>query len=162
MGGEHRRCGSCGGRELREGTDVLSVPLGRSGVVARVAAPARRCVACGDVHVDEVVLARVRLSVGCALADRGVHSGDALRHMRKALGLRAADLARLLDVTPETVSHWETGKVLPARAAFVAVAAMVEDALDGRTTTRDRLAALAERPSVPRALEVKLRTPTGG
>jgi putative zinc finger/helix-turn-helix YgiT family protein len=152
-----RRCRTCGCGELREGIETVSVTLPRCGLVASVAAPARRCAGCGEVHVERDVLERARLSIGCALADRGVHTGDALRHMRKALALRAADLARLLGVTPETVSHWETGRAPPARAAFVAVAAMVEEAIEGRTTTRDRLGVLASGPRPPRTLRVRLR-----
>ncbi len=152
---ERRRCGACGEGALRDGTETLSVALPRCGVVASVVTPARCCAACGDVRIGRTELARAHLAIARELADRGVHTGDALRHMRKALGLRAADLARLLDVTPETVSHWETGRFLPGRAAFVAVAAMVQEALEGRTSTRDRLAVLAEGRPYPRALTVR-------
>ncbi len=144
-----RCCATCGG-ELRDVLETLAVTLARCGVVASIAAPARRCAGCGGVRLDDAVAARARLGIARALADRGVHTGDALRHMREALGLRAADLARLLGVTPETISHWETGKLLPARGAFVAVAAMADDALDGRTTTRDRLEVLADGRPYPR------------
>jgi len=34
--------------------------------------------------------------------------GGELRYARKAMGLHVAELARLLDVSPETVSGWET------------------------------------------------------
>lgn len=155
MGRHH--CAACGGGELRPATEELSVTLPRCGVVASVAAPARRCAGCGELALEAATVARAHLAIGCELADRGVASGDALRHMRKALGLRAAELAELLGVTPETVSHWETGKVQPSRAAFVAVAALVEDALVGRTTTRARLAALTGGRPWPRALSVRLR-----
>jgi transcriptional regulator with XRE-family HTH domain len=90
------------------------------------------------------------------LANLGVRTGEAVRHMRKTLGLRAADLAQLLDLTPETISHWETGKAPISRAAFVAVGAMIQDAIDGRTTTRDRFAALIEERRYPRVLDPKL------
>ncbi len=157
-----RRCGACGCGALRARTERLSVELPRCGVVAWVAAPAHRCRDCGAVHVDGAVRARAHLAVGCALADRGVHTGEALRHMRRALALRAADLARLLGVTPETISHWETGKAPPSRAAFVAVAAMVADALEGRTTTRDRLSVAAGGRPWPRRLAVRLTGRGGG
>jgi len=150
-----RRCERCGG-ELRDGTETLAVELPRSGVTASLALPIRRCRSCDGVPLDGAVVQRCQLTVCRALADAGVSTGEALRHMRKALGLRAAELARLLDVTPETVSHWETGKAPPNRAAFIAVCAMIEDALDGRTTTRDRLGVLAERGGYPRALAVKV------
>jgi YgiT-type zinc finger domain-containing protein len=160
MGGTRRRCGRCGGGEVRDVTETLSVTLPRCGVVATIAAPAQRCAGCGEVHVGSAVLACAQLSIGCELADEGVHTGDALRLMRKALGYRAADLARLLGVTPETVSHWETGKVLATRAAFVAVGAMVQEAVDGKTTTRDRLARLADGRPHPRAVTATLRVPS--
>ncbi len=158
MGGDGEgRCRRCGDGELREQTETLSVELPRSAVTASVAVPARRCAACDAVQVDGELRDRVRLATCCELADAGVDTGEALRHMRKALGLRAAELARLLDLTPETISHWETGRAAPNRAAFIAVCAMVQDALDGRSTTRDRLARLAQHQGYPHALAVKLR-----
>lgn len=157
MRGDRGRCCACGRGELRDDVQRVSVALPRCGVVASVAAPARRCSGCGELRVDGEVLARAHLSVGCALADRGIHGGDVLRHLRRALGLRAADLARLLGITPETVSHWETGKAPPARAAFATLAAMAEEALAGRTTTRDRLELLCEERRFPRRIAVALR-----
>jgi putative zinc finger/helix-turn-helix YgiT family protein len=137
---------------LERGSGIVAVRLPLCGVEATVAAPVARCAACGEGHLEGEVLARAHLAIGCGLADGGVGSGDALRHLRKALGLRAADLARLLGVTPETISHWETGKLAPSRAAFVAVAAMADEAAAGRTATHDRLALLAEGRPHPRAL----------
>lgn len=151
-----RRCRHCGDGELQERTETLSLELPRSEVTASAAVPALRCPSCGEVLIDRALERRFSLAVCRELADAGVASGEALRHMRKALGLRAAELARLLDVRPETISHWETGKAPPNRAAFVAVCAMIQDALDGRTTTRDRLAVLAGGTSPPRGLVVKL------
>ncbi|WP_242343404.1 type II TA system antitoxin MqsA family protein [Anaeromyxobacter terrae] len=156
-GDGERRCRRCGDGELREETETLSVELPRSAVTASVSVPVRRCAACDDVQLDASLRERFRLATCCELADAGVDTGEALRHMRKALGLRAAELARLLDLTPETISHWETGRAAPNRAAFIAVCAMVQDALDGRTTTRDRLARLASPEDYPHALAVKLR-----
>jgi DNA-binding transcriptional regulator YiaG len=97
------------------------------------------------------------LAVACELADQGVRTGEAVRHMRKALGLRAADLARLLDFTPETISHWETGKARIGRAAFVVLGALVQDAFGGTSSTRDRLAALDDDRPRPKVLRPKLR-----
>lgn len=157
MSGHARRCRRCGDAELREASETLSLELPRSRVMASVAIPARRCPACGEAHVDGALARRFQLAACCELADAGVHTGEALRHMRKVLGLRASELARLLDVTPETISHWETGKARPNRAAFVAVCAMADDALHGRTTTRDRLEVLAAGGAYPRTLAVTLR-----
>jgi len=153
--GHGRRC-SCGGA-LRSSTERVAVALARSRVEVAVDVPAWRCGGCGGVHVDPPILRRCHLAAGCRFADAGVGTGEAVRHMRKALGLRAADLARLLDVTPETISHWETDRCVPNRSAFVALAAMVQDALDDRTITRDRLDALARERAWPRTLVVRLR-----
>ncbi|BDG06305.1 type II TA system antitoxin MqsA family protein [Anaeromyxobacter oryzae] len=150
------RCPRCGTGDLDHTTETLNFQLPGSAVIASAAVPARRCGRCDGVHVDEATAARFRLAACCALADAGVRGGEALRAMRKALRLRASDLARLLDVTPETMSHWETGKVPPNRAAFVAVCAMVQDAVDGRTTTRDRLAVLADGRVPPGVVRVDL------
>lgn len=130
--------------------------LPRCGVVASARVPGRRCGTCGRVVVEPGVLARAHLAVGCALADHGIQTGEAFRHLRKALGLRATAVATLLGVTPETISHWETGRATPARGALAALAAMAHEAIEGRTSTRDRLAALAgERPR-PQAIEVRV------
>ena len=150
------RCIACGREGLQDATSQVSVVLPRCGVTATVAVRARSCASCGHVHVQDGVVARAQLAAGRALADAGVHTGEAFRHLRKAVGLRAADLARLLDVTPETISHWETGRAAPARTAFVALAAIVHEAMDGHTATRDRLSAMAEGRPFPRTLEVEL------
>ena len=54
-------------------------------------------------------LDRFEIEVALALARAGAHSGDAIRTMRKAVGLSATALAELLDVSLETVSRWENG-----------------------------------------------------
>jgi DNA-binding transcriptional regulator YiaG len=151
-----RRCDRCGSGELREAKETLSVVLARSAVTASARVTAWRCRSCDGAQVDEAVKVRFHLAVSCELANAGVHTGEAFRVMRNALRLRAVDLARLLDVTPDTISHWETGKARPTRAAFVAIGALVQDAMDGRTTTRDRLAALTSGRAHPRTLSVKV------
>lgn len=37
-------------------------------------------------------------------------SGQEIRFLRKTVGMKAAELARFLDVTAETISRWENGK----------------------------------------------------
>jgi YgiT-type zinc finger domain-containing protein len=149
------RCARCA-VDLEPATETLTVELPRTALVVSGDVPAARCPACGDVRVQDGDRERFLLATCCALADAGVRTGEVLRYMRKAAGLRAADLARLLDVTAETISHWETGKAAPSCAALVAVCAMLQDAAEGRSTTRDRLAALAAGRPTPPALTAKL------
>ena len=59
--------------------------------------------------------------------------------MRKAVGIRAADLATWLDVSPETISHWETGKHAPDVVTRSTIASIVLDTFRGETATLDRL-----------------------
>ena len=62
--------------------------------------------------------------------------------MCKVTGLRALNLGRLLGVSEETVSHWETGKHAVDIATRSAVASLVSDALRGTNATREQLRAL--------------------
>jgi transcriptional regulator with XRE-family HTH domain len=80
--------------------------------------------------------------------------------MRKALGLRAADLAGLLGVAAETVSRWETGQRDVDRGALALVGGLVVDRLEGSTATLDRLRALAKPPRTAKTKALELaRTP---
>ncbi len=152
-----RNCAHCGNREYRNVTETLSAKFPVSGVTASAAVPSRQCTACRRTRVPPSAVRAFELAVARELADRGIRTGEAVRHMRKILGLRAADLALLLDVTPETISHWETGKARIGRAAFVALGAMVQDLAEGTSTTRDRLAALDDDHPRPKVLRPKLR-----
>jgi DNA-binding XRE family transcriptional regulator len=73
------------------------------------------------------------------LAEHGVRTPQELKFMRKAAGIRAADLASWLAVTPETISHWETGKHAPDVVTRSTIASIVLDTLRGESSTRDRL-----------------------
>jgi putative zinc finger/helix-turn-helix YgiT family protein len=152
-----RSCVHCGNQEFRKSTETLTAAFPVSGVTASVAVAGEQCTRCRQAHVPPSVVQEFELAVACELAGRGVCTGEAVRHMRKVLGLRAADLARLLDLTPETISHWETGKARIGRAAFVVLGAMVQDALDGRSSTRERLAVLDDDRPRPKVLRPKLR-----
>lgn len=152
-----RGCARCGNREFRKITETLSAGFPVSGVTATVAVAGTQCTKCRHTHVPPSIVQEFELAVACELADGGVRTGEAVRHMRKVLGLRAADLARLLDLTPETISHWETGKARIGRAAFVVLGAMVQDALEGTSSTRDRLSALEDDRPRPKVLRPKLR-----
>ena len=57
----------------------------------------------------------------------------------KYAGLKATDLAELLGVTPETISHWENGHSEPDLAEWAALGMLVEDFFNGSTRTADRL-----------------------
>lgn len=51
-------------------------------------------------------------------------SAKGFARQRERLGLSAADLARLLGVSAQTVYHWEAGKSRPRRSQLGAIAAV--------------------------------------
>ena len=82
------------------------------------------------------------LQVACSLAREGACNGEALRFMRKVLGLDGRELASLLSLTPETVSRIEKGRVPVDVRTAALIGAMVLDKLEDRTDTLKRLHAL--------------------
>lgn len=76
------------------------------------------------------------------IAERGPVTGESLRQMRTSLDLTGRELALILGARPETVSRWEHGAAPLDVWAFVLVGSMVLDQIEGRTTTRGRLAVL--------------------
>jgi putative zinc finger/helix-turn-helix YgiT family protein len=107
---------------------------------------ADRCGACGEELIEGSDLARFELRIAQWLAGAGVRSGETLRFMRKALGLRSADLGELLGVRLETVSRWETGALKVDAHAFALLGALVDDRLAGSERIRTRLEVLRAKP----------------
>ena len=97
------------------------------------------CSACGERYYDGEDLGAFEQSAAKWIAEHGVRTPEELKFMRKAAGIGAADLAAWLDVTPETVSHWETGKHAPDVVTRSTIASIVLDTLRGESSTRDRL-----------------------
>jgi putative zinc finger/helix-turn-helix YgiT family protein len=102
---------------------------------------AQRCDACGEVYIAAEDAMRFDLRVARELGSLGAAQGEAFRFMRKAIGMRAADLATLLGVAAETVSRWERGERPVDRAALTVLGALVTDKLEGRATTMKLLKA---------------------
>jgi transcriptional regulator with XRE-family HTH domain len=69
--------------------------------------------------------------------------------MRKAAGLRAADLGELLGLTPQHISRIENGKLPPDKRTIGLIAAIIEDRVEGTTRTIDQLRAI-DNPRRPR------------
>jgi putative zinc finger/helix-turn-helix YgiT family protein len=139
-----KRCPICKSTDLRQVEEKHTVTLQlRGGPLALVVAgvPAVKCGACGEGFFKGEDLERAELAAAAEVADRGLREGAAFRFMRKVLGLRAEDLAGLLDVTEGTVSRWENDHAPVDRAAWATLAAMVSEKLTGQTTTFDRLRA---------------------
>lgn len=130
------RCYKCRGK-TRKAERIQKWTVG--GTEYSVPVPARECVECDEVVLDGPSLIRAELTVAAEVARTGTISRETFRFMRRAIGMRAVDLAELLDVEPETISHWETGRSTVPRAAWVVMRDLVLDAVSGRATTKERL-----------------------
>jgi hypothetical protein len=75
--------------------------------------------------------------------------------VRKVAGLRAVDLAELLELTPEHVSRMENGRTPADRRTVALLAAMLEDKATGATRTVDQLRALASPRRVTRRVQIR-------
>jgi putative zinc finger/helix-turn-helix YgiT family protein len=149
-----KRCHKCRGVRLQ--ATELEHEVEVAGCRFKAMMPATRCAECGETVVSGADLEAFELAVAADLAQRGPTSGEAFRFMRKALGLKAVEVAGLLDVTQETVSRWENDKFKPERRALALLGSMVLDRQDGRATTMDRLREL-QNPSYQQTRLLELR-----
>jgi|ERR1700682_1904171 len=134
-------CTKCGARELEPTTFSASRKVAGHTFQGEIAAS--KCNACGETLVDGPALEAFDVSAALELARAGFAAPEAMRFMRSALGLRAVELAELLDLTPETISRVENAKMPPDKRSVALLAAMLEDKAVGVTRTIDQLRAIA-------------------
>lgn len=151
-----RNCVECKG-PLRVDHSENHYTIGE--VEIAVTVPARRCAECKTAYVSGPVSEAAELFVASQLLGRGIATGAAFRFMRKALGLRATDLADLLDIDAATVSRWETGKVPVDRAALATLSAAASERLEGHSHTIDSLRAVREGHGPAKAGALRLDLP---
>lgn len=151
-------CVQCGNELSQSTRDVKSPQIGEHLFTAT--APARKCAKCGLEMIDGPSAEHFELLIAERLIASGIRTGAALRYIRKVLDLRAAMLATLLEVKPETVSRWENDKVAPERAVMAVLGAMVADRINDRTETLDRMRAMAEPKPLEPVVRIDLRIAT--
>jgi putative zinc finger/helix-turn-helix YgiT family protein len=86
-----------------------------------VHARGQRCNSCGETLYTGLEVDRQFDEVARVIVARGIRDGSEFQFVRKATKFRAADLAELLDVRPETISRWERGEAEIPRAAKYAL-----------------------------------------
>jgi len=148
------RCASCN-QETAEPADV-EIRREIAGHLFTATVRGWRCVACREEIYEAADIERFDAATALALAGAGADGGDVFRLMRKAIGLRAVDLAELLGVTPETLSRWETGKHPIDHGALALLALLVMDHAKGATSTLDALRARAHPHPLDKRIELKL------
>jgi len=112
---------------------------------------ADKCTRCGDTFVKGEALADFEKLVAFRLAQEGPASGESFKFLRKAIAQKAADLAALLGIAPETISRWENDQRPVDLAAWATLAAIVVEHLEGKTLTLERLRSAAKKQ--PRRVE---------
>lgn len=156
------KCASCRSSRLLpiEDSVEIHVPGDKDGLRVIVdGVRATRCEACGEVYTDGPDLGRAELLAALEAVKAGLRDGPTLNWARRTLGLRAVDLAELLDVAPETVSRWENGHRSADRSVWNTLADLLANAVDGNTATLDLLRQKAKLPRTP--LHVVLRPAFG-
>ncbi|MFH0901075.1 MAG: type II TA system antitoxin MqsA family protein [Pseudomonadota bacterium] len=147
-----KRCPNCGIGKLQNRVVERTRHVAGHGFAARL--PARHCQSCGEDYFDDAVITCFDLGVALKLAEAGVTTGEALKFLRKAAGLSSKDLAALLEVRPETVSRWETGKRAIDRATYTIIRQLVFDRTRGSAATADYLRSLQKPKRLPKRLEI--------
>src|SRR5450432_1223487 len=107
------RCPSCKMREMRpwEG------PVGAMGI--SVLGRGEHCNPCDETIFTHAEMVRQSEEAAAGLVERGIRTWKEFRFVRRVADLPANDVAAMLDVTPETISRWEHGKLpIPKLAAF--------------------------------------------
>jgi DNA-binding transcriptional regulator YiaG len=145
------KCPTCDVKAER-GVAKVQRPVGDHVFVGEV--PASTCPNCSEVFYEGDAIGRFELAVARILAERGMVSGRAFQFMRKTLGMRAVDLAELLDLAPETLSRWEAGARDVDRAAWAALSSLVVDRAEGRDRVISILRALRDPRKQPKSIQV--------
>lgn len=105
---------------------------------------AHSCPICGETIVPMTPLLDVERAAAVEIARTGPVDGESFRFMRRVAGIKAADLATLLNVRPATVSAWETTKVPVDRAAWMVLAQLVVEKFKGKASMHERLERIAK------------------
>lgn len=148
-----RLCRACHAPSIRvPGTTEATREVNGCRFVATL--PTKVCGRCGHMEIDRDAESKFVAQVARILADSGAASGGAFRMMRKAIGMRGTELARLLAVAPETVSRWETEKRGIDRATVAVLACLVHESAEQRRTTLDSLHRLREPIALPATMRI--------
>jgi len=146
------RCVKCGGTELPEVDHVL--PMTVAGQKFELANVMQVCANCHEAYLAPELLERFEKRAALELARAGVRTAEAVRFMRKGLGMRAQDFAELIGQTAENISRVENGKVPPDLRTVSILGSLLEDQENGTTATLDKLRALRGQKRAPRKILV--------
>jgi putative zinc finger/helix-turn-helix YgiT family protein len=137
-----KKCAKCGSKRVKKAQLADTITVGGVRFSGKVSG--WRCSSCREAYFDGPALGQFEREIAHWIATEGqARVGATFRFMRKAIGMKAADLAALLGVTPETISRYETGKAEIPPTVALALGELVRD----QSGTEARLRALRTRPS---------------
>lgn len=114
------RCPTCKNEDTLRPWEAPETIMG-----VEVRARGQRCSSCGETVFTGLEIDRQNAEVARGIVARGIRTGEEFKWVRKAAGYRAADIAELLDVRPETISRWERGEAAIPRAAVYTVSQLL-------------------------------------
>ncbi len=120
-----RSCAKCRSEKLRATDETLSRSVGGHRFSANV--PALKCAACGELYLDAQVGRRFDRGIARELVAAGLDGGPAFQFVRRALGISNVEFAKMVGVTPATLSRWENGRRPADRAAVLVLALLLTD-----------------------------------
>jgi putative zinc finger/helix-turn-helix YgiT family protein len=105
-----KRCPICGKGDLTSRRETRR--YGRGIDVTLMNVTVRHCPACGEEFVVIPAMATLHRAIAHSLAKAPARLAPGeVRFLRTYLGYSSADFARLIGVSPETVSRWESDRV---------------------------------------------------
>jgi putative zinc finger/helix-turn-helix YgiT family protein len=149
------KCESCGAR-MKSGRENYHYTECGLDAVTLLNVEVRRCPECGEYEVEIPRMEELHRLIAQEAASKVPRlAPQEIRFLRKYLGFSGVDFAATLDVTPETVSRWETGKkpMSPVAERALRLMVFVQDPV--AEYPLKRLAEVAQGEAVP--LRMKLR-----
>lgn len=150
-------CIQCGGKLATKRENYRYAACGLSNVTL-VGVEVRRCAKCGD---HEVVIPRIedlhRVLAAAVIRQTARLTKDEIRFLRKYLGYSGVDFAKVVGVSPETVSRWENGKEKMGSSAEKLVRMLVVHSQPTREYSIEALAKLSEKPLRPAPKPIGVR-----
>lgn len=148
------KCESCGA-QMKVGRENYRYAESGLDTVTLVDIEVRRCPECGAYEVSIPRIEELHRLIAQQVAlKRARLTPQEIRFLRKYLGFSGVDFAATLDVTPETVSRWETGKKQMSPVAERALRLMIFVRSPVEAYPLEKLAEVAQGEAVP--LRVKL------
>ena len=155
------KCIQCGGKLATKRENYRYAACGLPNVTL-VGVEVRRCAKCGD---HEVVIPRIeelhRVLAAAVVRQTSRLTKDEIRFLRKCLGYSGVDFARVVGVSPETISRWENGRERMGSSAEKLVRMLVVHTQPTRHYSIESLAKISERPPKPSPKPIGVRVKGG-